>query len=60
VGQLRVPAPPGYAAGQPWFLPQCNEGPSTLDANDDPENNASQPELPAAGATPISEPETSR
>jgi virulence factor Mce-like protein len=54
------PPPPGYAAGQPWFLPQCNEGPSTLNANDDPENNASEPELPAADATPISEPESSR
>jgi phospholipid/cholesterol/gamma-HCH transport system substrate-binding protein len=49
------PPPPGYAAGQPWYLPQCNEGPSTLDAADDPENNAAPAELPAANATPITE-----
>jgi phospholipid/cholesterol/gamma-HCH transport system substrate-binding protein len=48
------PPPPGFAAGQPWFLPQCNEGASTLNANQDPENNASPPQLPAANATPIS------
>jgi hypothetical protein len=51
------PPPPGYAAGQPWFLPQCNAGPSTLDPNADPENNASPPQLPAANATPISMPQ---
>jgi phospholipid/cholesterol/gamma-HCH transport system substrate-binding protein len=50
------PPPPGYAAGQPWFLPQCNEGPSTLSAAADPENNASAPQLPAADATPITLP----
>jgi phospholipid/cholesterol/gamma-HCH transport system substrate-binding protein len=49
------PPPPGYAAGQPWFLPQCNEGPSTLNANDDPENDETAAELPAANATPITE-----
>jgi hypothetical protein len=53
------PPPPGYAAGQPWFLPQCNAGPSTLSAAADPENNASPPQLPAANATPISLPEPS-
>lgn len=47
------PPPPGYAAGQPWFLPQCNAGPSTLDPNQDPENNPAPPQLPAANATPI-------
>jgi phospholipid/cholesterol/gamma-HCH transport system substrate-binding protein len=41
------PPPPGYAAGQPWFLPQCNEGPDTLNANDDPENNGTLQELPS-------------
>jgi virulence factor Mce-like protein len=51
------PPPPGWAAGQPWFLPQCNEGPSTLNAADDSENNGKLPELPAANATPISLPE---
>jgi hypothetical protein len=49
------PPPPGYAAGQPWFLPQCNEGPSTLNADDDPENDETAAELPAANATPITE-----
>jgi virulence factor Mce-like protein len=48
------PPPPGYAAGQPWFLPQCNEGPSTLNPAADPENNGTLAQLPAAGATPIS------
>jgi ABC-type transporter Mla subunit MlaD len=52
------PPPPGFAAGQSWFLSQCNEGPDTLNANDDPENNGGAPELPAANATPISLPET--
>jgi phospholipid/cholesterol/gamma-HCH transport system substrate-binding protein len=51
------PPPPGYAAGQPWFLAQCNAGPSTLNANADPENNASPAQLPAANATPISLPQ---
>jgi hypothetical protein len=51
------PPPPGFAAGQSWFLPQCGEGPSTLNANDDPENNPSPPQLPAANAKPISLPE---
>lgn len=48
------PPPPGFAAGQPWFLPQCGEGPETLNAGADPENNYSAPELPPAGAAPIS------
>lgn len=54
------PPPPGFAAGQPWFLPQCNEGPSTLSAAADPENNGTAAELPAANATPISLPESGR
>ncbi len=45
------PVPPGEAAGQPWFIPACGEGPNTLNANDDPENNASAAELPAAPTT---------
>jgi phospholipid/cholesterol/gamma-HCH transport system substrate-binding protein len=53
------PPPPGYAAGQPWLLSQCNEGPNTLNPNDDPENDATAPELPAANAKPISLPEGS-
>jgi virulence factor Mce-like protein len=54
------PPPPGFAAGQPWFLPQCNAGPSTLNANADPENNGTLPQLPPAGAKPISLPERVR
>jgi hypothetical protein len=52
------PPPPGFAAGQPWFLPQCNEGQDTLNASADPEANATAAELPAANATPVSLPET--
>jgi phospholipid/cholesterol/gamma-HCH transport system substrate-binding protein len=54
------PPPPGFAAGQPWLLPQCNESQGTLDPNADPENNAKLAELPAADATPISLPEASK
>jgi phospholipid/cholesterol/gamma-HCH transport system substrate-binding protein len=42
------PAPPGYAAGQPWLLPRCGEGASTLDPSQDPENDATAAELPPA------------
>jgi virulence factor Mce-like protein len=42
------PPPPGYAAGQPWYLSQCNEGPNTLNPDDDPENNTKAAELPPA------------
>jgi ABC-type transporter Mla subunit MlaD len=31
------PRPPGLAAGQPWFLPQCGAGPDALDPTKDPE-----------------------
>ncbi len=31
------PRPPGYNAGQPWFLPQCGAGPAALDPSKDPE-----------------------
>jgi ABC-type transporter Mla subunit MlaD len=31
------PRPPGYNAGQPWFLPQCGAGPGALDPTKDPE-----------------------
>jgi hypothetical protein len=31
------PRPPGQAAGQPWFQPQCGVGPDTLDATKDGE-----------------------
>jgi phospholipid/cholesterol/gamma-HCH transport system substrate-binding protein len=52
------PPAPGYAAGQPWYLPQCNEGPNTVNPNADPENNGAAQELPSANATPISLPES--
>jgi virulence factor Mce-like protein len=32
-----MPRPPGLAAGQPWFLPQCGAGRDALDATKDPE-----------------------
>jgi ABC-type transporter Mla subunit MlaD len=31
------PRPPGYNAGQPWFLPKCGAGPDALDPTKDPE-----------------------
>jgi ABC-type transporter Mla subunit MlaD len=31
------PRPPGYNAGQPWFLPQCGAGRDALNPADDPE-----------------------
>lgn len=33
------PRPPGEAADEPWFLPQCGVGPSSLIAADDPEGH---------------------
>jgi ABC-type transporter Mla subunit MlaD len=32
------PRPPGYDAGQPWFLPQCRAGRDALDPSKDPES----------------------
>jgi phospholipid/cholesterol/gamma-HCH transport system substrate-binding protein len=32
------PRPPGQSSGQPWFLPECNLGPETLDPTKDPES----------------------
>ena len=32
------PRPPGYNAGQPWYLPQCGAGPDALDPTKDPES----------------------
>ena len=37
-----------------WFLSQCNEGPSTLNANYDPENNARRPSCRRRTRPPIS------
>jgi ABC-type transporter Mla subunit MlaD len=34
------PYPPGYNAGQPWFLPQCGAGPDALNPAKDPEARA--------------------
>jgi ABC-type transporter Mla subunit MlaD len=50
------PQPPGYAAGQPWFQPQCGISAASLKAADDPEAGAPDgAPLPAptgaAGAT---------
>lgn len=42
------PPPPGYAAGQSWYLKQCNEGPNATNPDDDPENNTSAAQLPPA------------
>jgi phospholipid/cholesterol/gamma-HCH transport system substrate-binding protein len=35
--QDAFPRPPGEAAGQPWFQPQCGAGPNSLNPADDPE-----------------------
>jgi ABC-type transporter Mla subunit MlaD len=35
--QYAEPRPPGLSVGQPWFLPQCGAGPSSLDPAQDPE-----------------------
>ena len=32
------PQPPGYSAGQPWFIPECGVGPESLDPSKDPES----------------------
>jgi ABC-type transporter Mla subunit MlaD len=37
------PRPPGYNAGQPWFLPQCGAGPNALIPADDPEARSYNP-----------------
>jgi phospholipid/cholesterol/gamma-HCH transport system substrate-binding protein len=36
-----MPRPPGLNAGQPFLAPQCDAGPSALDASQDPEGNGS-------------------
>jgi ABC-type transporter Mla subunit MlaD len=43
------PQPPGYNAGQPWFLPECGAGPDALDPALDPEARSFNPlmRLPA-------------
>jgi ABC-type transporter Mla subunit MlaD len=35
--QYALPRPPGLSVGQPWFLPDCGAGPSSLDPAQDPE-----------------------
>jgi ABC-type transporter Mla subunit MlaD len=35
--QYAFPRPPGLAAGQPWFLPECGAGREALDPSQDPE-----------------------
>lgn len=41
------PRPPGYLAGQPWFLPECGAGPDAIDPTKDPEARK-PPTLPEA------------
>ncbi len=36
--RFAFPMPPGFAAGQPWLIPECGVGPEALDPNKDPEN----------------------
>ncbi len=38
--KVSFPRPPGQIAGQPWYQPQCDIGPETGDAANDPENGA--------------------
>jgi hypothetical protein len=33
-----LPRPPGLNAGQPWFLPECGAGPSSVNPAHDPEH----------------------
>jgi len=35
--EYAFPRPPGLAAAQPWFLPECGVGPEALDPRQDPE-----------------------
>ena len=35
--RFAFPQPPGWASGQPWFIPECGVGPESLDAKQDPE-----------------------
>jgi ABC-type transporter Mla subunit MlaD len=46
------PRPPGYNAGQPWFLPECGAGPDALDPAKDPEARSFSPleKLPTLGS----------
>jgi phospholipid/cholesterol/gamma-HCH transport system substrate-binding protein len=37
------PSPPGYFAGQPWFLPQCGAGRDALNPAGDPESRPFNP-----------------
>jgi ABC-type transporter Mla subunit MlaD len=37
------PRPPGYNAGQPWFLPECGAGRDALDPSKDPEAHNVEP-----------------
>jgi hypothetical protein len=45
------PRPPGYSAGQPWFLPKCGVTTDALDPSKDPESRTVNPQ-PATGAHP--------
>jgi ABC-type transporter Mla subunit MlaD len=47
------PRPPGYNAGQPWFLPQCGAGRDALDPAKDPESRSSGSLMGAPRLQPI-------
>jgi len=47
------PRPPGYNAGQPWFLPECGAGVEALDPNKDPEIRESSKVFDLPRLTPI-------
>ncbi len=38
------PRPPGFLAGQPWFLPECGAGPDALDPSKDQEAKVGTPD----------------
>jgi ABC-type transporter Mla subunit MlaD len=40
--RMGLPRPPGWAAGQPWFQPQCGAGPEAIDPQQDPEARPGQ------------------
>lgn len=47
------PRPPGYNAGQPWFLPKCGAGPDALDPQKDPEASPAAKTFDLPSLTPM-------
>ncbi|MEA2346362.1 MAG: phospholipid/cholesterol/gamma-HCH transport system substrate-binding protein [Thermoleophilaceae bacterium] len=47
------PRPPGYLAGQPWFLPQCGAGRDAIDPSKDPESRSISQTLKIPPITPL-------